>query len=96
MNANDRQVNGDHYRGAIQTWDYIVANDLGFLEGNIIKYVTRFRKKNGIQDLEKARHYLDKLIEVENERLRRASNPDVPNQQTIAGIIAESENRYGK
>jgi hypothetical protein len=96
MNANDRQVNGDHYRGAIQTWDYIVANDLGFLEGNIIKYVTRFRKKNGIQDLEKARHYLDKLIEVENERLRRASNPDVPNQQTIASIIAESENRYGK
>ena len=96
MSANDRQINGDHYRGAIQTWDYIVANDLGFLEGNIVKYVTRFRKKNGIQDLEKAQHYLQKLIEVENERLRRASNTNVQNQQTVADIIAESENRYGE
>jgi hypothetical protein len=96
MSANDKQINGDHYRGAIQTWDYIVANDLGFLEGNIVKYVTRFRKKNGLQDLEKAQHYLQKLIEVENERLRRASNTNVQNQQTIAGIIAESENRYGE
>ena len=78
MSANDKQINGDHYRGAIQTWDYIVANDLGFLEGNIIKYVTRFRKKNGIQDLEKARHYLDKLIEVEHERILRPSKADEP------------------
>lgn len=96
MSANDKQINGDHYRGSIQTWDYIVANDLGFLEGNIVKYVTRFRKKNGVQDLEKAQHYLQKLIEVEHERLRRASNTNVQDQQTIAGIIAESENRYGE
>jgi hypothetical protein len=65
MSANDRQINGTHYQGSVQTWDYILAHDLGFLEGNVIKYVTRFRKKNGIQDLEKARHYLDKLIESE-------------------------------
>ena len=96
MSANDKQINGDHYRGAIQTWDYIVANDLGFLEGNIVKYVTRFRKKNGVQDLEKAQHYLQKLIEVENERLRRASNPNDQDQQTIKEIVAESENRYGE
>jgi len=96
MSANDKQINGDHYRGAIQTWDYIVANDLGFLEGNIVKYVTRFRKKNGVQDLEKAQYYLQKLIEVENERLRRSSNTNVQNQQTIASIVAESENRYGE
>lgn len=76
MSANDRQINGDHYQASIQTWDYIVAHDLSFLEGNVIKYVTRFRKKNGLQDLEKARHYLDKLIEVEHDRLRRASNAD--------------------
>ena len=96
MAANDKQINGDHYRGAIQTWDYIIAHDLGFLEGNIIKYVTRFRKKNGVQDLEKARHYLDKLIEVENERLRRTPDADVKDQQTVADIVAESENRYGE
>jgi hypothetical protein len=96
LSANDRQINGDHYQGAIQTWDYILAHDLGFLEGNIIKYVTRFRKKNGVQDLEKARHYLDKLIEVENERLRRTLNSDEQAGQTVASIIAESEARYGQ
>jgi hypothetical protein len=96
MSANDKQINGDHYQGAIQTWDYILAHDLGFLEGNIIKYVTRFRKKNGVQDLLKAQHYLDKLIEVENERLRRTLNSDEQAGQTVASIIAESEARYGQ
>lgn len=65
--ANDRQEGGDHYkRRAIEPWDYVVANGLGFLEGNAIKYLTRFRLKNGLEDLKKARHYLDKLIEVES------------------------------
>lgn len=66
--ANDIQVAGDHYKAkSIQPWDYIVANNLGYLEGNIIKYVSRYKEKNGIQDLEKAAHYLAKLIEVVNE-----------------------------
>jgi len=95
MSANDKQINGDHYRGAIQTWDYIVANDLGFLEGNIVKYVTRFRKKNGVQDLLKAQHYLDKLIEVENERLRRASDRNDHHQQAAESIVAQPETRFG-
>ena len=94
MSANDKQINGDHYRGAIQTWDYIVANDLGFLEGNIVKYVTRFRKKNGVQDLEKAQHYLQKLIEVENERLQRASDRNVQAEAPIQDSNAKSENRH--
>lgn len=68
MSANERQIAGDHYkRLKIQTWDYIIANDLGFLEGNVIKYVSRWRNKGGIQDLLKARHYLDKLIEVADD-----------------------------
>jgi hypothetical protein len=63
--ANDMQVGGDHYMDrCIQPWDYIVSNDLGFLEGNIIKYVTRWKHKNGVDDLRKAQHYLAKLIEV--------------------------------
>jgi hypothetical protein len=62
------QVGGDHYMDkAIQPWDYIVSNDLGFLEGNIIKYVTRWKDKNGVDDLRKAQHYLAKLIEVADE-----------------------------
>lgn len=89
MSANDRQINGDHYQASIQTWDYIVAHDLSFLEGNVIKYVTRFRKKNGLQDLEKARHYLDKLIEVEHARLLRTLNTDNQAPKTVASEFAK-------
>lgn len=49
--------------GGIETWDFIIAKELNFLEGNIIKYVVRWKEKNGIEDLKKARVYLDKLIE---------------------------------
>ena len=67
--ANDKQSGGDHYRNkAIQPWDYIVSNNIPYLEGNIIKYVSRWREKGGVQDLEKAMHYLEKLIEVSKER----------------------------
>lgn len=57
-----KQVGGDHYDLPIQPIEYILANDLGFVEGNIIKYVTRYKRKNGMQDLLKAKHYLDILI----------------------------------
>jgi hypothetical protein len=63
--ANAVQVGGEHYKDKhIQPWDYIVANNLGYLEGNIIKYVSRWKDKNGVQDLRKAQHYLQKLIET--------------------------------
>jgi len=63
--ANKEQFGGNHYKTlAIQPWDYIIQNNLGFLEGNVIKYITRWKDKEGVQDLKKARHFLDKLIEV--------------------------------
>jgi hypothetical protein len=63
--ANEIQEGGRHYKQmAIQTWDYIIANGIGYMEGNVIKYVSRWKDKGGIEDLKKARHYLDKLIEV--------------------------------
>jgi hypothetical protein len=68
--VNNIQHGGTHYKDkAIQPWDYIISNDLGYLEGNVVKYVSRWRDKGGIQDLQKARHYLDKLLEVENRKL---------------------------
>lgn len=63
--ANSKQVAGKHYQFSVQVWDAIVAWDCGYLAGNIIKYVARYKQKNGLEDLHKARHYLDKLIEVE-------------------------------
>jgi hypothetical protein len=68
MSANDKQVGGTHYLRAIQPWDFIAANGIGFFEGNVIKYVTRWRDKAGVDDLKKARHYLDKLIELEENK----------------------------
>jgi hypothetical protein len=58
------QVGGTHYTDcAIQPIEYIWANGLGFSEGNIVKYVTRWKSKGGIKDLEKARHHISLLIE---------------------------------
>ena len=65
-NANDIQIGGTHYKAQkLQPWDAIAAWDCGFLDGNVIKYVVRYRSKGGVEDLKKARHYLDKLIELE-------------------------------
>jgi len=63
MSANDIQVGGNTKQG-IQTWDYIAANEIGYFEGNVIKYVSRWKQKGGIEDLRKAQHYLSKLIEL--------------------------------
>lgn len=68
-----RQVGGDHYFNPIQPWDIIRAWELNYWEGNIVKYVLRHKGKNKVEDLEKARHYLDYLIENYDE-LYQVSN----------------------
>ena len=66
--ALDVQVSGNHYKDlAIQPVEYIHANGIGYFEGNVIKYVSRWRNKNGIADLEKAKHYIELLIELEEK-----------------------------
>ncbi len=66
--ALKKQISGDHYKTlGIQPVEYIRANNIGYFEGNVIKYVTRWKNKNGVADLEKAKHYLEMLIEFENE-----------------------------
>lgn len=68
MSSKEIQVGGSHYKDmAIQPIDYIMRNRLDYCEGNIVKYVSRYRYKNGIEDLRKARHYIDMLIESVNE-----------------------------
>ncbi len=63
------QVGGDHYsKLTIQPVTYINANGLNYLQGNVIKYVTRYKDKNGLQDLEKAKHYIEMLIELEGKK----------------------------
>jgi len=71
--ANDTQVGGDHYRKkSVQPWDAMQSwmtpeQFSGYLLGGTFKYLARYREKGGVVDLEKGRHTLDKLIEVEKE-----------------------------
>lgn len=63
--ANDRQVGGDHYKAKVQHWDIVVDHDLNYFEAQILRYVMRCRrKKNMLEDLNKARHFIDKYIEL--------------------------------
>ena len=65
----DNQVGGDHYKKqAIQPIEYILANEIPFCEGNIIKYATRWRDKGGVKDLEKIIQYAQFLIHQENTK----------------------------
>ena len=63
--ALDRQEGGSHYKDlAIQPDEFIEKNGIPYLEGNVIKYVTRHASKGGREDLEKARHYIDLILEL--------------------------------
>jgi Protein of unknwon function (DUF3310) len=85
MDANQRQVGGTHYRDTevkgLQHWDLVNMFGWDYFQGQITKYLMRWRKKNGLEDLEKARHYLDKYIELERakrENEQNASRGGVP------------------
>lgn len=84
MNALKSQIGGDHYKSKpIQPVQYCMANGIGFMEGSVIKYVTRWRDKGGIQDLRKARHFLDLLIEYEETNDTTTTQaPADPREQT--------------
>lgn len=65
MSWKEIQVGGNHYKKMkIQPAEFIEQNGLSYLQGNAIKYICRFRDKNGVEDLEKAKHYIDMLIEL--------------------------------
>jgi len=65
MSALDKQIGGGHYKDmVIQPVEFITKNNLGFIEGCIIKYISRYKDKNGVEDLKKIKHYVDLLIEI--------------------------------
>jgi hypothetical protein len=71
MSALDKQIGGSHYKDmAIQPIEYIHKNALGFCEGNIVKYITRWKTKNGIEDLRKVIHYAELLIQMEQDNAK--------------------------
>ena len=87
MSANDTQVAGTHYSDqVIQVWDYVTINNIPYLEGNVIRYISRWRAKGGLQDLLKAKHYVEKLIENEQQRLESES-PKIKNSIIVQSTL---------
>ena len=79
MKADDKQISGNHYKEmSIQPWTYVHANNLGYFEGSAIKYITRWRSKGGVSDIQKAIHFLEKLIELES-----ASKSSAPSHNPV-------------
>lgn len=71
ISVKDKQVGDNHYKDlAIQPVEYIFKNNIGYIEGCVIKYVTRWQNKGGLQDLEKAKHFLELLIELQNQEAK--------------------------
>lgn len=64
MSTNEMQVGGQHYKVQMEHWDWVEAHKIGYLEGCATKYITRHRKKDGLKDLQKAQHYVEKMLEL--------------------------------
>lgn len=88
MSANERQIGGNHYKkGGEEHWDrQWRLYGRGYFVGCITKYVERYHEKNGIQDLEKAKHFLDKLIELEG---KGAGKINTLNTVAVSGLPGE-------
>ena len=93
MSALDTQVGGDHYKTLeIQPVEYILNNRIGYMEGCAIKYLTRWKSKGGVEDLRKARHFIDMLIEFETADAcvegaeRKAKKPKLPGWTSHSGV----------
>ena len=89
-NPYDKQVGGDHYQNMkIQPAEFINKNEMKFAEGNAIKYICRHVNKGGLQDLQKAKHYIDMIIERDYEKESKGSSVD-------SGLDINIEDDYGK
>lgn len=94
--ANDSQVAGNHYREApLQHWDFAASNGLDYFQGQITKYVTRWKKKNGIEDLRKAQHFLQKYLELVEAGIIRDSRPVARELMAAIGTLSpEADPNY--
>jgi len=90
--ANDKQVAGSHYQGQeLQHWDIVRIFNLDYMQAQILRYVMRCKRKNGLEDLQKAGHVLQKYIEDFPVWLKRAAQPEVPGFLIHKGNGTEGE-----
>jgi hypothetical protein len=90
MSAYDKQIGGKHYQNfSIQPSKFVIENELLFPEGNVIKYICRHRFKNGKEDLEKAVHFIEMIIERDYPTVPMTEEEEYRN----AGITKEEAER---
>lgn len=92
--ANKRQVGGEHYSAGDkpQHWDIVAMHDLDYFQGQITKYVMRWKKKNGLQDLHKAAHFLQKYIELNSPKPQEVMKRELLEDKgliTSAGFLSD-------
>jgi len=93
MQANEHQVGGNHYKTANgrEHWDIVEEFNLDYFQGQITKYLFRWEQKGGIRDLEKARHFLDKYIEIAQFREKKA----MATKCDTRTVLSEGSNALG-
>lgn len=89
MSANERQVGGDHYKSRFQHWDLVESLKLPYLPAQITRYIGRWRSKNGVEDIEKSLHYIQKYME--NETIRRANHRSLMEKFIFENRLQEHE-----
>jgi hypothetical protein len=97
MSANNKQIGGSHYKkGGEEHWDrQWRLYGRGYFVGCITKYVERYHEKNGVQDLQKAQHFLEKLIELENRAADDLCRAQVPNRGDFNPPLNDGEPTAG-
>jgi hypothetical protein len=92
MTANERQVDGAHYKGKpIQHWDFVLMHKMPYMEAQIFKYVLRWKDKNGLHDLRKAQHFIEKLIEWELAAQKPVVDVCSGAQEPTGDVLAQQE-----
>jgi hypothetical protein len=88
LSANEQQVGGTHYNkyGKLQVWDIFWIFRLNAFQANVVKYVIRYRDKDGLKDLMKAKHYIEKLIELEEQGVIQGAEPPIAVHNVILPI----------
>lgn len=94
--SNKTQVAGDHYQSKMQHWDIVAEHQLDYFQGQITKYVMRWKLKNGVQDLEKAQHFLSKYIELVKAGVYKRTPPTTePVPQRIVKMAEQGQGGPG-
>lgn len=93
MKPSEKQIGGDHYRNKkIQPKDYAMANDFNYFQTLILRYITRYKDKDGIEDLKKGRHTFDLLIEYEEQNGKEKGTEEASNTGHVKQKILKSGN----